>query len=212
MSSGRSHPRNPARSNIKPEWCTATGSPTATATSSTRWSEKAVRLAQKMHIDPCIPVGNWECSYKRLKLAQLLGQLGVFLTCRATGSNATAWSAPPGGPDDQHVQPELHADHERLTGCTAAARVGARPGLHSLGAQARAGFWLPARTLALQVHRAAVTGPECSSAHCTVSRVPDCRVTRILHVLLPHEVRTRRRARDSHSDSPSASATARQLE
>ena len=22
----------------------------------------------------------WECSYKRLKLAQLLGQLGVFLT------------------------------------------------------------------------------------------------------------------------------------
>jgi hypothetical protein len=25
----------------------------------------------------------WEHSYKRLKLAQLLGQLGVFLTCRA---------------------------------------------------------------------------------------------------------------------------------
>ena len=46
------------------------------------WSEKGVRLAQKMKIGPRIPV---EYSYKKVKLAQLLGQLGIFLTwlCRS---------------------------------------------------------------------------------------------------------------------------------
>jgi hypothetical protein len=41
--------------------------------------EKGVRLAQKMQAGPCIPVGE---QLERLKLAQLLGQLGVFLTLR----------------------------------------------------------------------------------------------------------------------------------
>ena len=45
-----------------------------------RPSERGVRLARNMQVGPCIPVGNWEYSYKGLKLAQLLGQLGVFLT------------------------------------------------------------------------------------------------------------------------------------
>ena len=39
--------------------------------------EQGVRLAQKMQVGPRIP---GEYSYKGLKLAQLLGQLGVFLT------------------------------------------------------------------------------------------------------------------------------------
>jgi hypothetical protein len=33
-------------------------------------------LAQSTQVGPFL----WECSYKRLKMAQLLGQLGVFLT------------------------------------------------------------------------------------------------------------------------------------
>ena len=32
-------------------------------------SEKGVKLAQKIQVGPCIPVGNWEYSYKRLQLA-----------------------------------------------------------------------------------------------------------------------------------------------
>jgi hypothetical protein len=41
-------------------------------------------LAPKMQVGPRIPVGPvWEYSYKRLELAQLLGQLGDFLTCGA---------------------------------------------------------------------------------------------------------------------------------
>ena len=47
------------------------------------WSERGVRLAQKMQVGPCIPVGNTSntaVTCKRLKLAQVLGQLGVFLT------------------------------------------------------------------------------------------------------------------------------------
>jgi hypothetical protein len=45
-------------------------------------SEQGVRLAQKMQVGPCIPVG---VQLKKLKLAQLLGQLhGVFLTCSST--------------------------------------------------------------------------------------------------------------------------------
>ena len=32
----------------------------------------------------------WEYSYKRLKLAQLLGQLGVFLTCTTSSSSASS--------------------------------------------------------------------------------------------------------------------------
>ena len=39
-------------------------------------SAKGVRLAQAMQVGPRIP---GEYSYKGLKLAQLLGQLGVFL-------------------------------------------------------------------------------------------------------------------------------------
>ena len=41
-------------------------------------SENDVRLAQQMQVGPCVP--EWGYSYNRLKLAQLLGQLGVFLT------------------------------------------------------------------------------------------------------------------------------------
>jgi hypothetical protein len=43
-----------------------------------RCGEEGVRLARKVPGDPCIPVGM--CSHKRLRLAQLLGQLGVVLT------------------------------------------------------------------------------------------------------------------------------------
>jgi hypothetical protein len=43
-------------------------------------SEKCVTLPQKMQVGPCIHMGVGEYSYKRLKLAQLLGQLGVFPT------------------------------------------------------------------------------------------------------------------------------------
>ena len=32
-------------------------------------SETGVKLAQKIQVGPCIPVGNWEYSYKRLQLA-----------------------------------------------------------------------------------------------------------------------------------------------
>jgi hypothetical protein len=39
--------------------------------------EKVVRLAQKIPVGPCTP-SLWEYSYKRLKLVQLLGQLGAF--------------------------------------------------------------------------------------------------------------------------------------
>jgi len=42
-------------------------------------SEKGVRLTQKMEVGPCIPVG---IQLERRKMAQLLGQLGVFLTPR----------------------------------------------------------------------------------------------------------------------------------
>jgi hypothetical protein len=40
-------------------------------------SEKGVRLAQKMQVGRALL---WEYGYTRLKLAQLLGQLDVFLT------------------------------------------------------------------------------------------------------------------------------------
>ena len=51
-------------------------------------SAKGVRLAQKMQVGPCIP---GEYSYKRLKLAQLLGQLSIFLTV-VPGRNAISLS------------------------------------------------------------------------------------------------------------------------
>jgi hypothetical protein len=41
-------------------------------------SEEGVRLAQKLQVGHAF---RWEDGYKRLKLAQFLGQLGVFLTC-----------------------------------------------------------------------------------------------------------------------------------
>jgi hypothetical protein len=41
--------------------------------------ERGVRLAQKKHVGG--HAFRWEYSHKRLKLAQLLGQPGVFLTC-----------------------------------------------------------------------------------------------------------------------------------
>jgi hypothetical protein len=45
-----------------------------------------------MQVGPCIPVGNyWEYRYKRLKLAQLLGQLGVFLTCGRLPPGRRSW-------------------------------------------------------------------------------------------------------------------------
>jgi hypothetical protein len=37
----------------------------------------------------------WEYSYKKLKLDQLLGQLGVFLTWRSRGPAAAASLSPP---------------------------------------------------------------------------------------------------------------------
>ena len=45
-------------------------------------SEKGARLAQKMQVGPCVPVGIQLHLrlYKRLKSVQLLGQPGVFLT------------------------------------------------------------------------------------------------------------------------------------
>ena len=41
-------------------------------------SEKGVRLAQKMQAGPAAHAFSWEYSYKSLKLAQLLGQLGSW--------------------------------------------------------------------------------------------------------------------------------------
>ena len=64
------------------------------------WSEKGVRLAQKMRVGPRIPVG---VQLKRLELAQLLGQLGVFLTWmrppvrpwqQPAHSGASTWCSP----------------------------------------------------------------------------------------------------------------------
>jgi hypothetical protein len=59
-------------------------------------SEKGVRLAQKIQVGPCIPR---EYSDKRLKFAQLLGQLGVSLArygyeyrCNATLSVPSAFA------------------------------------------------------------------------------------------------------------------------
>jgi hypothetical protein len=53
-----------------------------------RTTEQGVRLAQNMLVGPCIPVGIQ--LEERLKLAQLLGQLGIFLT---TGSSPIAGGA-----------------------------------------------------------------------------------------------------------------------
>jgi hypothetical protein len=36
----------------------------------------------------------WECRYKRLELAQLLGQLGVFLTLSVKSVIGCSWLAP----------------------------------------------------------------------------------------------------------------------
>ena len=47
-------------------------------------SENGVRLAQKMRVGHAFL---WECSYKRLKSAQLLGQLSVLLTLRQIGTS-----------------------------------------------------------------------------------------------------------------------------
>jgi hypothetical protein len=63
---------------------------------SDQWSPWAARKAlgwPKKCKSPC--TREWEHSYDRLKLAQLLGQLGIFLTCWGTaavrsGTNATA--------------------------------------------------------------------------------------------------------------------------
>ena len=56
------------------------------------WSEKGVRLAQNMQVGHAFL---WECSYKRLRLAQLLGQLGVFLTLAgaSTQIQLSRWKA-----------------------------------------------------------------------------------------------------------------------
>ena len=66
-------------------WASSTASCASRAASSNgmavsasvSFSEKVVRLAQNMELAHAFL---WEHSYKRLKLAQLLGQLGVFLT------------------------------------------------------------------------------------------------------------------------------------
>ena len=54
-----------------------------------RCSEKGVRLAQNMQVGPCIPVGVQR--QIRRKLAQHLGQLGIFLTC--IPRTGTCWRA-----------------------------------------------------------------------------------------------------------------------
>ena len=47
------------------------------------------RLAKKMQVGPCIPVlGNWEYSYKGLKLAQLLAPLKVGACLTPCGRSA----------------------------------------------------------------------------------------------------------------------------
>ena len=51
------------------------------------WSQKGVKLAQKMQVAIL-----WEYRYKRLKLRRLLGQLGVFLTL---DNYTTDWSTLP---------------------------------------------------------------------------------------------------------------------
>ena len=64
-------------------------------TAAAGWSEKGVRLAQKIHVDPCIPVGVQACSYKRMELAQLLGQLGIFLTWSGSDTRCAPSAARP---------------------------------------------------------------------------------------------------------------------
>jgi hypothetical protein len=58
-----------------------------TVTDSSGCSEKGVRLAQKVQVGHAFL---WEYSYKTLELAQLLGQLGVILTCAAAVSSMRA--------------------------------------------------------------------------------------------------------------------------
>ena len=55
-------------------------------------SEKGIRVAQKMQVGPCIP--RWKHRCKRMKPAQLLGQLGVFLTCACCWNNASVAELP----------------------------------------------------------------------------------------------------------------------
>ena len=54
-------------------------------------SEKRVSSAQTTRVGPCIPVGRQPLSDKRLRLAQLLGQRGAFLTC-VSGCVPPGWS------------------------------------------------------------------------------------------------------------------------
>jgi hypothetical protein len=64
-------------------------------------SAQSFSHVESTHSQPCGPMGTvlgwpkicklaraflWEYRYKRLRLAQLLGQLGVFLTCRPMGT------------------------------------------------------------------------------------------------------------------------------
>ena len=74
-------------------------------------SEKGVRLAPTMQAGPCIPVGIviQQC-YERLKLAQLLGQLGVVLTFVSAPSSSSP----------------LRPLEERATGCLAEGEYVAR--------------------------------------------------------------------------------------
>jgi hypothetical protein len=54
------------------------------------WSVKSVRLVQTMQVSHAF---RWDCSYSRLKLAQL----GVFLTWKVPRSPVLAWGAAGGG-------------------------------------------------------------------------------------------------------------------
>ena len=82
-------PRAPPQPWPRPRWrqvgqasCTSSSRQAEASTSENSprrgCSAKSVRLAQNMQVGPCIP---GEYSYKRLKLAQLLGKLGVFFAC-----------------------------------------------------------------------------------------------------------------------------------
>ena len=60
--------------------------------------EKGVRLAQipkKMQVGACMPVGVQLISYGRLRLAQLLGQLGVLLTLAQIARSMQITHSPP---------------------------------------------------------------------------------------------------------------------
>ena len=78
----------------------------------------------------------WEYSHKRLKLAQLLGQLGVFLTCGSIASigvappakawRGTLWSVSTSATKSYCGSPRACSQNSGVHGC-AASRMAATP-------------------------------------------------------------------------------------